>query len=107
MAVHNRTPDKIDRLLQGRAAGKNVIGAYTLEELASQLKKPRKVMLMVKAGEPVDLFIQRLMEVLEPGDIIIDAVTRSIQILSVAPSYWRKVDYSTLEQVFLVGKRGP
>lgn len=72
VAVHNRTPDKIDRLLQGRAAGKNVIGAYTLEELASQLKKPRKVMLMVKAGEPVDLFIQRLMEVLEPGDIIID-----------------------------------
>ncbi|NMA62153.1 MAG: NADP-dependent phosphogluconate dehydrogenase [Firmicutes bacterium] len=72
VAVHNRTPEKIDQLLQGRGAGKNIIGAYTIEELASQLKTPRKVMLMVKAGEPVDLFIERLLEVLEPGDIIID-----------------------------------
>ena len=72
VAVHNRTPERIDQLLQSRGAGKNIIGAYTLEELVAQLKKPRKVMLMVKAGEPVDLFIQRLVKVLEPGDIIID-----------------------------------
>ncbi|MBE5809052.1 MAG: NADP-dependent phosphogluconate dehydrogenase, partial [Clostridiales bacterium] len=72
VAVYNRTAEKVDRFLAGRAAGKNILGAHSLEELRDLLDKPRKVMLMIKAGQPVDDFIDRLLEVLEPGDIIID-----------------------------------
>ena len=58
--------------LEGRAKGKNIQGAYSLEELAGQLERPRKVMMMVKAGQAVDDFIEKLIPLLEPGDIIID-----------------------------------
>jgi len=71
-AVYNRTVEKVTRFVEGRAKGRNVIGTYSLEELVASLKKPRKVMLMVKAGQPVDDFIAKLIPVLEPGDIIID-----------------------------------
>ena len=72
VAVYNRTTDKVTRFVEGRAKGKNIIGTYTLEELAANLKKPRRVMMMVKAGQAVDDFIEKLLGVLEPGDIIID-----------------------------------
>ena len=72
VAVYNRTIDKVDNFISGRGKGKNVIGAHTLEELTSNLKTPRKVMLMVKAGKPVDDFIELLIPHLEKGDIIID-----------------------------------
>ena len=72
VAVYNRTTDKVKNFTEGRAAGKNIIGCYTLEELKENLAKPRKVMMMVKAGQPVDDFIEKLLAVLEPGDIIID-----------------------------------
>ena len=72
VSVYNRTPERVDSFLKDRAKGKNFTGAYTLEELVSQLKKPRKVMLMIKAGRPVDLVIEELIPLLEPGDIIID-----------------------------------
>ncbi len=72
VAVYNRTTEKVKSFVEGRAKGKNIIPAYTLEELASNLAKPRKVMMMVKAGKPVDDFIESLLAVLEPGDIIID-----------------------------------
>jgi len=72
VAVYNRTHDKITSFIQGRAKGRRVIGTYSLEELVSCLKKPRKIMLMVKAGQPVDDFIDKLIPLLDQGDIIID-----------------------------------
>ena len=72
VAVFNRTTSKVQNFVEGRAAGKNIIGCYSIEELAANLKKPRKVMMMVKAGAAVDSMIEQLMNVLEPGDIIID-----------------------------------
>ena len=72
VAVYNRTTQKVTNFVEGRAKGKNIIGTYSLEELAANLKKPRRVMMMVKAGQAVDDFIEKLLAVLEPGDIIID-----------------------------------
>ena len=72
VAVYNRTTDKVKRFVEGRAAGKNIMGTYSLREFADSLEKPRKVMLMVKAGEVVDDFIEKLLEVMQEGDIIID-----------------------------------
>ena len=72
VAVYNRTADKVKNFVEGRAAGKNIIGTYSLEELADNLAKPRKVMLMVKAGQAVDNIIEQVIPYLEEGDIIID-----------------------------------
>jgi 6-phosphogluconate dehydrogenase len=72
VAVFNRTLSKVDDFLKGGASGTNVIGVHSLEELVDVLKKPRRVMLMVQAGKPVDDFIELLLQYLEPGDIIID-----------------------------------
>lgn len=72
VAVFNRTVEKVDKFVNGRGAGKNFIGAHSIEELVASLEKPRKVMMLVKAGKPVDDFIELIMPHLEPGDIIID-----------------------------------
>ncbi len=72
VAVYNRTISKVDDFLAGPARGTRVIGTYSLEEFIHQLKRPRRVMLMVKAGEPVDEFIDLCVPYLQPGDIIID-----------------------------------
>jgi len=72
VACFNRTVSKVDDFINGRAKGKNIIGCHSIEELAANLKKPRKIMLMVKAGEAVDAFIDKLLPHLEEGDIIID-----------------------------------
>ena len=72
VAVFNRTTEKVDKFLQSRGAGKKFIGAHTIQELVAALKRPRKVMLMVKAGKAVDEFIEKLIPFLETGDIIID-----------------------------------
>jgi 6-phosphogluconate dehydrogenase len=72
VAVFNRTTSKVDNFVQGRAQGKNIKGCYSIEELVQSLKRPRKVMLLVKAGAPVDEFIDMIMPYLEEGDIIID-----------------------------------
>ena len=71
-AVYNRTVEKVDAFLAGRAKGKKITGAHSVEELLQSLKRPRKVMLMVKAGKPVDDFIALLLPHMEKGDIIID-----------------------------------
>ncbi len=72
VVAFNRTVSKVDEFLNNEAKGTKVIGAHSLEEMAGLLKKPRRVMLMVKAGKPVDEFIEHLLPLLEPGDIIID-----------------------------------
>jgi 6-phosphogluconate dehydrogenase len=72
VAVFNRTVEKVDRFTSGRAKGKNIIGTHSLKELVQSLKSPRRVMLMVKAGKPVDEFIEMLLPYLSQGDIIID-----------------------------------
>ena len=72
VAVFNRTVSKVDDFLSGEARGTRVLGAHSLDELVRMLKRPRRVMLMVKAGWPVDEFIRQLLDHLEPGDIIID-----------------------------------
>ncbi len=72
VAVYNRTADKVQAFAEGRAKGKNIIPTYSLEELVANLEKPRKVMLMVKAGKPVDDFIDKVLPLLEQGDILID-----------------------------------
>ena len=72
VAVYNRTVEKVDNFVNGRAKGKNIIGTRSVEEFVTSLAKPRKVMLMVKAGKPVDAFIEQVIPYLEEGDIIID-----------------------------------
>lgn len=72
VAVYNRTVSRVDQFIGGRGAGKKFIGAHSIEELVASLERPRKVMMLVKAGKPVDDFIDQLIPHLEPGDIIID-----------------------------------
>ena len=72
VAVYNRTITKVDEFLAGRGKGKKLVGSHGIPEFVSELKKPRKVMIMVQAGKPVDAVIDQLTPVLEPGDIIID-----------------------------------
>jgi len=72
VAVFNRTVDKVDKFISGRGKGKNFIGAHSIAEFVASLKKPRKVMMLVKAGQAVDDLIEQLIPVLEAGDIIID-----------------------------------
>jgi len=72
VACFNRTVSKVDDFINGRAKGKNIIGCRSIEELVASLKKPRKIMLMVKAGQAVDDFIELCLPHLEPGDILID-----------------------------------
>jgi 6-phosphogluconate dehydrogenase len=72
IAVYNRTTSRVDEFLAGRAAGRRIIGARSPEELVRQLKRPRRVMLMVQAGAAVDRVIQVLLPLLDAGDIVID-----------------------------------
>jgi 6-phosphogluconate dehydrogenase len=72
VAVFNRTIEKVDKFIEGRAKGKNIIGTRSIEEFVQSVKRPRKLMLLVKAGKAVDDFIEKLIPYLDKGDIIID-----------------------------------
>ena len=72
VVAYNRTAAKVDEFMAGEAAGTNIIGARSIPEMVANLKRPRRVMMLVKAGQPVDDFIDQLLPYLEPGDIIID-----------------------------------
>lgn len=72
VACFNRTIDKVDKFIEGRGKGRNFIGCHTIEELVASLKLPRRIMLMVRAGQAVDELIDSLLPMLDKGDIIID-----------------------------------
>ena len=72
VVAYNRTVEKVDHFLANEAKGTKVLGAHSIPEMVAQLKKPRRVMMLVKAGQAVDDFIEQLLPHLEPGDIIID-----------------------------------
>ncbi len=72
VSVYNRTTIKVDNFINSRACGKNIIGTHNIKELIASLEKPRKIILLVKAGKPVDEFIEMLIPHLEKDDIIID-----------------------------------
>jgi 6-phosphogluconate dehydrogenase len=72
VAVFNRTTEKTTNFAEGRAKGKNIIPAYEVKDFINSLSKPRKVMLMVKAGKPVDMVIEQILPFMDKGDVIID-----------------------------------
>ena len=72
VSVYNRTVEKVDRFMEGRGKGRNIYGARSLEDFVASLAAPRKVFLMIKAGQAVDDFIEKLIPLLDKGDIIID-----------------------------------
>uniref|UniRef100_A0A6G3MJ52 6-phosphogluconate dehydrogenase, decarboxylating (Trinotate prediction) n=1 Tax=Henneguya salminicola TaxID=69463 RepID=A0A6G3MJ52_HENSL len=100
VCVFNRTTSKIDDFLKNRANGTNVIASYSVEEFVSKLKTPRIIILMVMAGKPVDEYIAKLIQLLNHGDIIIDAGNSDFTDTQVAlvnnrtrdaiVNYWRK-----------------
>jgi 6-phosphogluconate dehydrogenase len=79
VAVYNRTTSKVDDFVRGRGAGKKITGCHSMAELAASLSKPRKAMIMVKAGQAVDDTIEQLLGVFEKGDIIIDGGNSNFQ----------------------------
>ena len=97
VAVFNRTVSKVDAFVEGRAKGKNIIGTRSLEELVETLEKPRRVMLMVKAGKPVDDFIEMLIPLLDEGDIIIDGGNSHF------PDTERRVKYLESKGLLFIG----
>ncbi|MEO1508726.1 MAG: decarboxylating NADP(+)-dependent phosphogluconate dehydrogenase [Cyanobacteria bacterium J06633_23] len=72
ISVYNRSREKTDAFMANRAGGKNVVAAYSLEEFVASLERPRRILLMVKAGKPVDAVIEQLMPLLDPEDMVID-----------------------------------
>ena len=72
VVAYNRTTSKVEDFINGEAKGTKIIGAYSVEEMVKHLKRPRRVMMLVKAGQAVDDFIDQIIPYLEPGDIIID-----------------------------------
>ena len=73
VAVYNRTSAKTENFIKGAAKGRNILPAYSLEEFVNSLETPRKIILLVKQGKPVDDFIEKLIPLLDKGDLIIDA----------------------------------
>merc|ERR1711944_211386 len=72
VCAYNRTTSKVDDFLDNEAKGTNIVGAHSMQEMVQKLKKPRRVMMLVKAGSAVDAFIDQLVPLLDKGDIIID-----------------------------------
>lgn len=97
IAVYNRSSTAVDRFINGRAKDKAVTPCYTVAELTAALERPRKIMLMIKAGAPVDQFIEQLLPHLETGDIIIDGGNSSYHDTA------RRVNYLEAKGVHFIG----
>ncbi len=97
VAVFNRTVSKVDEFMNGRAKGKKIIGCHSIEELCANLERPRKIMLMVKAGKPVDEFIELILPHLEKGDIIIDGGNSHF------PDSIRRTGYLSKKGILFIG----
>ena len=97
VAVYNRTSAKVDKFMEGRGKGKNFIGCHTLQEMVDNLEKPRKVFMMVKAGQAVDDMIEQLVPIMEKGDIIIDGGN------SHYPDTMRRTEYVESKGLLYVG----
>ena len=97
VVAYNRTVSKVDEFLKGAAQGTDVIGAYSLQDLVDKLEKPRKIMLMVKAGSVVDDFIEQLLPLLDKGDIIIDGGNANY------PDTTRRTCYLSEKGILFVG----
>ena len=97
VSVFNRTTEKVDNFVEGRAKGKNIKGTHSLEELVKSLDRPRKVMMMVKAGPAVDKLIDSLIPLLEPGDILIDGGNTHF------PDTTRRTEYVESKDLLYIG----
>ncbi|KAJ2826500.1 phosphogluconate dehydrogenase (decarboxylating) gnd1 [Coemansia furcata] len=97
VCAFNRTVSKVDDFLANEAKGTEVIGAHSIEEFVAKLKRPRKIMMLVKAGDAVDKFIETLLPHLEEGDIIIDGGN------SHYPDTQRRYEYLTSKNILFVG----
>lgn len=97
VTAYNRSTEKVEKFINGRAKGKNIRGAFSVEEMVKSLERPRKVMLMVKAGAPVDAFIEQVVPYLEPGDIIIDGGNTHY------PDTNRRVEYVESKGLLYIG----
>src|SRR5437762_2867983 len=98
VVAYNRTTSKVDEFLNDAAKGRTtILGAHSLEEMVKLLKRPRKIMLMVKAGKPVDEFIETLLPFLEPGDLIIDGGN------SYFPDTIRRTKYLESKKMMFIG----
>ncbi len=98
VAAYNRTVSRVDEFLDGAAKGRNTIyGAHSLEEFIALLKKPRKIMLMVRAGQAVDDFIETLIPHLHKGDLIIDGGNSHF------PDSTRRTEYLKEKGILFIG----
>lgn len=79
VAVFNRTTEKVDNFVNGRGKGKNIVGTKSLQEFVSSIAKPRKIMMMIKAGEAVDKQINALVDIIDEGDLLIDGGNSDFQ----------------------------
>ncbi len=97
VSVFNRTTSKVDNFVNGRAKGKNITGCYSVEEFVGSLQSPRKVMMMLKAGEVIDQFIEQLLPFLDKGDIVIDGGNSNYH------DSQRRVDYLEEKGIHFIG----
>ena len=97
VVAYNRTTSKVEDFINGEAKGTNIIGAYSIEEMVKHLKRPRRVMMLVKAGQAVDDFIDQIIPYLEPGDIIIDGGNSLFQ------DSMRRTEYLQARGILFVG----
>ncbi|ORX71167.1 6-phosphogluconate dehydrogenase, decarboxylating [Linderina pennispora] len=97
VCAYNRTVAKVDNFLANEAKGTEIVGAHSIEEFVAKLKRPRKIMLLVKAGSAVDAFIETLLPHLEEGDIVIDGGN------SHYPDTQRRYEYLTSKKILFVG----